>query len=68
MDLQATDLGYTLTLSKAEADTLSDTLLKRASECNKHTLDFAYLTAEAVLSLQNTFRQPKSFTEVVHAL
>lgn len=67
MELTPLKDGYTLILSKSEADALSDTLLKRAVECNKSTLDFAYLAAETVLSMENTFRQPKSFTEAVHA-
>jgi hypothetical protein len=48
-------------MSKAEADKVSDALLKKAGDFNRSTLDFAYLSAEAVLSMDNEFRQPKSF-------
>lgn len=53
--------GFQLIMSKSEADKVSDVLLKKAGELNRSTLDLAYLTAEAVLSMENTFRQPKSF-------
>lgn len=55
------DGSFALRMTKAEADKVSDALLKKASELNRATLDFTYLTAEAVLSMSNTFRQPKSF-------
>ncbi|MBU2739882.1 hypothetical protein [Acidithiobacillus concretivorus] len=50
-----------LSMTKSEADKVSDILLKKAGEFNRSTLDFAYLSAEAVLSMDNNFRQPKSF-------
>lgn len=68
MQLEKKATGYTLVLSKSEADSISDTLLKRAVDCNRTVLDLAYLTSEAVLSMENTFRQPKSFLEVTNAL
>ncbi|MDX5935725.1 hypothetical protein [Acidithiobacillus thiooxidans] len=57
-----------LSMTKSEADKVSDALLKKAGELNRSTLDFAYLSAEAVLSMDNNFRQPKSFYQgVSHA-
>ncbi len=69
MNLEKTPNGNVkITMTKAEADKVSDALLKKAVELNRSTLDFTYLTAEAVLFVENTFRQPKSFyQEVTHA-
>ncbi|MBE7565947.1 hypothetical protein RIE95_11620 [Acidithiobacillus thiooxidans] len=62
MDLEKQSDGtFRLRMSKAEADKVSDALLKKAGDFNRSTLDFAYLSAEAVLSMDNEFRQPKSF-------
>ncbi|MBU2759415.1 hypothetical protein A6M27_00795 [Acidithiobacillus thiooxidans] len=55
------DGNYRLSMTKSEADKVSDALLKKAGDFNRSTLDFAYLSAEAVLSMENNFRQPKSF-------
>lgn len=48
-------------LTQPEADKISGQLLKVSDRCNRSTLDFAYLTAEAVLSLKNVFKQPDWF-------
>ncbi|PKY10049.1 hypothetical protein B1757_12270 [Acidithiobacillus marinus] len=58
---KSADGQFRLMMSKAEADKVSDALLKKAGELNRSTLDFAYLAAEAVLSMDNNFRQPESF-------
>ncbi len=58
---KSADNQFRLIMSKAEADKVSDALLKKAGDLNRSTLDFAYLAAEAVLSMDNDFRQPKSF-------
>lgn len=68
MQLTPTKTGYTLMLTQAEAEKVTEVLLKMAEKCNRSTLDFTYLTAEAVLSMKNTFKQPKSFYQgVSHA-
>ncbi|WP_031574667.1 hypothetical protein [Acidithiobacillus thiooxidans] len=54
-----------LVLNKSEADKISDQLLKLASQCDRTTLDFTYLTAEAVLALENSFKQPAWFEKLV---
>lgn len=54
----------TLVMTKSEADKISDQLLKVAGQCNRATLDFTYLTAEAVLSMENSFKQPAWFEKL----
>lgn len=53
-----------ITMTKAEADKISDQMLKIAGQLNRSALDFTYLTAEAVLSTENEFKQPKWFTDL----
>lgn len=64
MDIQSDKNDVVVTMTKAEADKISDQLIKMASQLNRSALDFAYLTAGAVLSTENVFHQPKWFTEL----